>query len=143
MSTKTKSMITIGGRVLLGLIYFIFGLNFFFHFLPDQPQLDSAVGAYLGGLFQAGYFFPLMKGIEVAAGVLLIVGFFVPLATVVLAPISLHIFLFHTILAPHGAPIGILVLVLNLLLALAYRDNFKAIFQSKAGVSLQGKIIYS
>jgi len=136
MSTKTKSIITISARVLLGLVYFVFGLNFFLHFLPDQPQPEGAAGAYLGGLFQAGYFFPLVKVIEVVAGALLLAGFFVPLATAVLAPISLHIFLYHTILAPAGAPIGILVLILNVFLAWAYRDNFKALFQSKAGVSL-------
>jgi len=136
MSTKTKSIVTTVARVIFGLLYLVFGLNFFFNFLPAQPQPEGAAGAYLGGLFQSGYFFPLLKGIEVITGALLLAGFFVPLSVAVLAPISLHIFLFHTILVPEGAPIGILVLVLNLFLAWAYRANFKPLFQSKAGVSL-------
>jgi uncharacterized membrane protein YphA (DoxX/SURF4 family) len=136
MSTKTKSVITTVARVLLGLIYFVFGLNFFFNFIPPQPPLEGAAGAYTGGLFQAGYFFPFLKGIEVIAGVLLLAGFFVPLSIAVLAPISLHIFLFHIILAPAGAPIGIVILLLNLFLAWAYKNNFKPLFQSKAQVSL-------
>lgn len=136
MSTKTKSIITTVARVLLGLIYFIFGLNFFFNFIPPQPPLEGAAAAYTGGLFQAGYFFPLLKGIEVVAGVLLLAGFFVPLSIAVLAPISLHIFLFHLLLAPAGAPIGSVILLLNLFLSWAYQANFKPLFQSKAGVSL-------
>ena len=136
MSTKTKSIITISARVVLGLLYLVFGLNFFFHFIPNQPQPEGAAGAYIGGLFQAGYFFPLLKIIEVVAGALLLTGFFVPLSIAVLAPISLHIFLFHIILAPAGAPMGILIILLNLFLAWAYRENFKPLFQNKAAISL-------
>lgn len=136
MSTKTKSVITLVARIALGLLYLVFGLNFFIPFIPNQPPPEGAAGAYLGGLFQAGYFFPLLKGLEVLAGALLLAGFFVPLSLAVLAPISLHIFLFHTLLAPQGAAMGVVILALNIFLAWAYRDNFKALFQSKAGVSL-------
>jgi putative oxidoreductase len=136
MSTKTKSIIVISARVVLGLIYFVFGLNFFFQFLPAQPQPDGAAGAYIGGLFQAGYFFPLLKGIEVIAGVLLLAGIFVPLTLVVIAPISLQILLFHILLAPAGAAMGIVLVALNLYLAWAYRDSYKPLFQRKANLSL-------
>ena len=136
MSTKTKSIITLVARTLLGLVYFVFGINFFIPFIPSPPPMEGAAGAYMGGLFQAGYFLPLVKGIEVVGGVLLLTGFFVPLSIAVLASISLHIFLFHTILAPEGAPIGIVLLMLNLFLAWAYRQNFKPLFQSKAAISL-------
>jgi putative oxidoreductase len=135
MSTKAKSIITIIARVLLGLVYFVFGLNFFLHFIPDQPQPGGAAGAYSAGLFQTGYFFPFMKTIEVIGGALLLSGFFVPLSVAVLAPITVHIFLFHIFLAPAGAVMGIVLLVLNLYLAWAYSENFKPLFKGKATIS--------
>jgi putative oxidoreductase len=136
MSTKIKSILAIAARVVLGLIYFVFGLNFFLQFLPQQPQPEGVVAAFTGGLFQSGYFFPLLKGIEVITGALLLIGFFVPLSLVVLAPISINIFLFHTILAPEAAPMGILILFLNLYLAWVYRDHYKPLFERKATLSV-------
>lgn len=131
MPTKIKTVSVIAARVALGLIYFVFGLNYFFPFIAPQPHPEGVVAAFTGGLFQTGYFFPMLKGIEVIAGALLLAGFFVPISLAVLAPITVNIFLFHTILAPAGAPMGILLLVLNLYLAWAYRDSFKPLFERK------------
>ena len=50
MSTKTKSIITLVARVLLGLVYFVFGINFFIPFIPSPPPMEGAAGAYMGGL---------------------------------------------------------------------------------------------
>jgi len=136
MSIKTKSIIAVSARVVLGLIYFVFGLNFFLQFLPPQPQPEGVVAAFTGGLFQSGYFFPVLKGIEVITGALLLMGFFVPLSLVVLAPISVQILLFHTLLAPAGAPMGIVILALNLYLAWVYRDHYKPLFERKASLSI-------
>ena len=57
-------------RYLLGLIFLIFGLNGFLQFLP-MPEMSGAAGAYMGGLAGSGYFFPLLKGLEVVSAVLL------------------------------------------------------------------------
>src|SRR5919205_344714 len=54
-------------RLLLGLTFFVFGLNGFFHFLP-QPPAPPRAAAFAGALFASGYFFPLLKTVEVAAG---------------------------------------------------------------------------
>lgn len=86
-------------RLLLGLIYFVFGLNGFFQFLP-MPPLPEGAGQFLGALAGSGYFFPVLKATEVLAGAALLSGFFVPLSLVVLAPITLQIFLFHAFLTP-------------------------------------------
>jgi len=69
------------GRVLLGLVFLVCGLNGFLNFLP-QPTGPIPEGALaLGGaLMKAGYMFPLIKGTEVLAGVLLLANVFVPLA---------------------------------------------------------------
>jgi len=135
MSTKIKSVSVVAARVVLGLIYFVFGLNFFLHFLPTPPSSGGVADAFLGGLFQSGYFFPMLKSIEVVLGAFLLIGLFVPLALVVLMPISLNILLFHAFLAGN-ATMGIVIVLLNLYLAWAYRDYYKPLFNRKASVSL-------
>jgi putative oxidoreductase len=137
MSTKIKSLSVITARVVLGLIYFVFGLNFFLHFLPTPPSAGGPADAFLGGLFQSGYFFPMLKGIEVVLGGLLLIGLFVPLALVILMPISLNILLFHAFLTPPAdATMGIVIVLVHLYLAWSYRDYYKPLFNLKASVSL-------
>jgi uncharacterized membrane protein YphA (DoxX/SURF4 family) len=103
---KTKA--TQGARMLLGLIFFVFGLNGFFHFIP-QPSMSGPPGNVLGALVATGYFFPLLKLTEVAAGALLLSGLLVPLALTVLAPVIVNIVAFHSFLAPSGLPVPIVV----------------------------------
>ncbi len=128
--TKSKTLPVLIPRLLLGLIYFVFGLNFFFHFIPNSQQPSGKAAAFLGGLFQSGYLFPLIKTIEVFAGALLIAGWYVPLILIVLMPISLNILLFHSVLEPGGAEIGLsaIILLLQLYLAWNYRENYKHFF---------------
>ena len=71
------------GRVLLGLVFFVFGLNGFFNFIPVPPMPEKAV-TFMTGLMSSHYFLPLLKATEVICGALLLSGFFVPLALVIL-----------------------------------------------------------
>ncbi len=126
-----SSYLPAAGRILLGLIFFVFGLNGFLGFLP-QPEVPEAAGAFLGGLAAAGYMFPLIKGTEVVAGALLLGNRFVPLALVVLAPVVVNIVLFHAVLAPAGMVLPIVVLALELYLAWSYRDAVRGVLSAKA-----------
>ena len=136
MSTKIKSISVVAARILLGLIYFVFGLNFFLHFLPTPPPHGGVADAFTGGLFQSGYFFPLLKGLEVVLGAMLLIQYFVPLALVVLAPISINILLFHAFLSPENTIMGIVIVLANFYLAWAYRSYYKPLFVRKTSVSL-------
>lgn len=120
------SKITLGSRVILGLLYVVFGLNFFFQFL-QMPPPPEAGGQFLGALFATGYIFPIIKTIEIVAGLALISGFFVPLALLLLAPITVNILLYHTILDPAGAGLAIALTVLSLLVAWGYRARFASV----------------
>jgi putative oxidoreductase len=134
MSTKkTIHLPVLAARILLGLIFFIFGLNFFLHFIPNAAQPEGKAAAFLGGLFQTGYIFQLIKTIEVLAGAFLLLGLYVPLVLVVLMPISLNIFLFHSILEPGGMSVSIssLILLLQFFLAWHYRSYYKQLFIAK------------
>jgi len=132
-SSKSTNLSVPIARILLGLIFFIFGLNFFLHFIPNNVQPEGKAAAFLGGLFQSGYIFPLIKIIEVACGVLLLANRYVALVLVVLMPISINIFLFHSVLEPGGMPITIsaLIIISQLFLAWSYRDYYKQLFIAK------------
>ena len=112
-------------RILLGLIFFVFGLNGFLNFIPTPP-MPERVAAFMSGLMASGYFFPFLKGTEVVCGLLLLSGAFVPLALVVLAPIIINIFMFHAFLAPSGLPLAIFIGLLESYLAF-FAEPYSAI----------------
>lgn len=99
-------------RWLLGLAFVVFGLNGFLNFIPAPPP-PAAGGAFLGALFATGYMFPLIKGTEVVAGILLLSGRFAALGAVVLTPVLVNIVLYHAAFDPSG-------LVVPLFLAALY-----------------------
>jgi hypothetical protein len=117
-------------RILLGLTFFVFGLNGFLSFLP-QPPMPAAAGAFAGGLAGAGYFFPLLKSIEVIAGALLLGNRFVPLALTVLAPIVVNIAAFHVFLAPNPVMVAFL-LAGTIYLAWVHRSAFRGVLASRS-----------
>jgi uncharacterized membrane protein YphA (DoxX/SURF4 family) len=120
----------IAARLVLGLVFFVFGLNGFRHFLPPPP-LGGAAGAFVGGLASSGYFFPLLKGTEVLAGALLLSGFFVPLALTLLAPVIVNIAAFHLFLAPGIYAVVSIILVSEIFLAWTHRAAFTLLLQAK------------
>lgn len=113
-------------RLAYGLLFTVFGLNGFLSFLP-QPPVNEAGGAFLGALAATGYMFPLMKGIEVLAGVLLLSNRAAPFALVLLAPIVVNIAAFHLLLQP-GIGMALLVVAMQTGLAYTYRTSFSALF---------------
>jgi uncharacterized membrane protein YphA (DoxX/SURF4 family) len=118
-------------RIFLGLVFFVFGLNGFFHFLP-QPPMSGPPADFMGALFATKYMFPLIKGTEVAAGALLLSGRFVPLSLILLAPIVVNIAAFHAFLAPSGFGIVVPILVSGIYLAWAYRSSFAGVLNATA-----------
>jgi uncharacterized membrane protein YphA (DoxX/SURF4 family) len=89
--------VAIVARILLGLIFFVFGLNGFLNFIPLPPAPEPAQ-KFLMALAETGYMFPLIKTIEVITGLFILINFQVPFALLLLAPIAINIFLFHLFL---------------------------------------------
>ncbi|MDA1353404.1 MAG: DoxX family membrane protein [bacterium] len=129
-----KEKVVLVMRLLLGLIFLVFGLNGFFSFLQMPPMPEEAM-SFLGGLMGAGYFFPVLKVTEIICGALLLAGIYVPLALVVLAPVILNIVLFHLFLAPGGMLLPVVILILELGLAYHYRSAWDGVLQKKADIS--------
>jgi hypothetical protein len=113
-------------RILLGSIVVVFGLNGFLHFLP-QPPMPEAAGAFFGALAATGYMLPLVFGAQLVGGGLVLAGM-VPLGVAILAPVIVNIVFFHLFLAPAGIGPAVVVTVLALFLAWAYRDAYVALF---------------
>jgi len=120
-------------RVALGLGFTVFGLNGFLGFMP-APELPPAAGVFLGGLASAGYMFPLIKGTELAAGLLLLAGRHVPLALTALAPILVNILLFHAVLAPAGLAMPVVLTAMTAYLAWTHRAAFRPMLASGTAV---------
>lgn len=118
-------------RILLGLLYLVFGLDYFLHFIPYQPEHTGAAAALKEGLIGTGYIYPMMKTMQVLGGLSLMIDRYAPFSAVVLFPISLNVFLFHTILVPSGWLMGVFLLVPNIFLGYAYREYYKGLFTRK------------
>ena len=121
-------------RILLGLIFFVFGLNGFLHFIPLPPPEGEGAKAMIAGFLASGYFMPVLAGTQTISGALLLAGRFVPLALTLLAPVIVQILLFHAFLAPAPAawPVPIIALVCEVFLAWAYRGSFAGILNPTA-----------
>lgn len=86
------------------------------------------VEAFKEGLKGTGYFYPMIKSIQIAGGISLLVNRYAPFFAVVLFPISLNVLLFHTILVPSGWLMGVFLMVPNLFLGYAYRKYYNPMF---------------
>jgi len=117
-------------RVLLGLIFAVFGLNGFLHFIPMPPPSGPA-GAFGSAMFATGYLFQLLKSTEVIAGLLLLSNRFVPLALALLAPVVVNIVAFHAFLAPSGLPLPLVILALEIYLARSYREAYSSMLHAR------------
>lgn len=115
---------TIIVRILLGLMFLIFGLNGFLNFMPAPKDMPADQTEVLGALMKAGYM-TVVAGTQLLTGVLLLFNRFVPLALAFLAPIIVGILTYHIYLAPSTIAPGIVVLLMELFLAWAYRDAFR------------------
>ncbi len=128
---KVIGLLPTASRVLLGLVFTVFGLNGFLQFLP-MPPMEGAAGAFVGALAASGYLFPLLKGVEVVAGLMLLANRYVPLALTLLAPIVVNIALFHFVLTPGEIGMAVALLAIEIYLAWSYRGAFRGVLDATA-----------
>lgn len=123
-----SSYAPLGARLLLGLIFAVFGLNGFLQFIPIPPAEGDAA-TFMGGLFATGYFFPMLASVQILVGAALLTNILTPIALIVLAPITVNIVAYHSI-APDGLPLALLVLILHLGVAWSLRARFAPLFST-------------
>ena len=117
-------------RILLGLVFFLFGLNGFLNFIPGSLPSGPA-GQFLSLLAQSHYDL-FVSALQLAGGVLLLVNRYVPLALVLLGPVIVNIVLFHLLMDPSGLPLAAVVVLLWGIVALRHRQYFSGIFVRRA-----------
>ena len=123
---KTASTIA---RYLAGVIFLVFGLNGFLHFIPLPPP-SGVAGQFMGALFVSHYL-TLIFALQVIGGVLLLANRYVPLALAILAPVIVNILSFHALMAPSGLPLALFVTVLWALVFVHVRTAFAALFHAR------------
>ncbi len=128
---REMKFVIIGARVILGLLFVVSGLNGFFQFMAN-PEMNETITAFMMALGGTGYFMIVVKLVEVTSGLMILTGRFLPLGLILLAPVSVHIFFAHLFLDQAGLPMAIVIIVLQLFLAWAYRDSYSGILQAKA-----------
>ena len=112
----------LGARVLLGLIFVVFGLNGLLHFY--NPPLPTGDALTWFGIMAAHHWLNFIAVVQLIGGLLLLVGRFVPLGLTLLAPVIVNILLYHALLWPHGYEAAVLVAVLELFLLAVYWRSF-------------------
>jgi uncharacterized membrane protein YphA (DoxX/SURF4 family) len=132
-------IVTVIVRSLMGLVFVIFGLNLFLHFLPN-PAEPPAAADFLGALFRSGYFLPLLGATQVVSGALLLAGIMVPFALVLIAPVIVNILMFHLFLAPDGLPVAGIVVACEVFLVWVHRDAFAPLFSSGRSVTARSSL---
>jgi hypothetical protein len=115
-------------RILLGLLFVVFGANGFYHFLPMPELPKGVVGEFLHAFFVSGYVYAV-AACQVIGGFLLLIGRFVPLGLTILGPIIVNILLFHLLLAREGLGLAVIITIGFVFLVWSYHSAFAGIFQ--------------
>ncbi|MEN2467311.1 hypothetical protein [Ornithinibacillus sp. FSL M8-0202] len=123
------NVVTRVSEIVLGLIFLGAGLNGYFVLIGLEPFAPTSPAAmeFLGD----GYLLAMEKGVEIIAGILLLIRRFVPLAIVVLAGIIVNILAFHIFVDSELLFLAVLVVLLEGLLMWQYRHSFKGLIESR------------
>jgi putative oxidoreductase len=121
--------VSLTAQYLAGVIFLVFGLNGFLHFIPLPPP-QGVAGQFMSALFVSHYL-TVIFAVQVIGAILLLVNRFVPLALAVLAPVIFNILCFHAFMAPSGLALALFVAVLWALIFVRVRPAFAGLFQSR------------
>jgi putative oxidoreductase len=120
-------------RILLGLLFVVFGLNGFFHFIPMAgPTPGSPLAIWIGVMMDSGWMH-VINAVQIIGGLLVLSGAVLPLGIILLCPVTFNILMFHLLLAGgHGMGYGLATGVFEVVLIYYYRPYFNGIFSTKA-----------
>lgn len=122
--------VSVIARYLLGLMFTVFGLNGFLNFIHQPPPTNPLAIQFFVAI-SASHFAAFFFAIQLIGGLLLLSGYFVPLALTLLAAELYNILAFHLTLAPATIAPAFVACVLWVLVFLQYRNNFKVILAAK------------
>jgi uncharacterized membrane protein YphA (DoxX/SURF4 family) len=114
----------------MGLLFLFASISVLFNLIP-QPELTGRMKVFMEGVNASGYLLTLIKVTELVCGLAFVTGYFVPLATVVIAPVIVNIFLYHVFVDTTGLPVAVFLVLANSFLAYAYREKYKPLLAVK------------
>jgi putative oxidoreductase len=117
-------------RILLGLVFVVFGLNGFLNFIRG-PMPTGLAGQYIA-VMMGSHYMPVVSALQVLGGLLLLAGLYVPLGLTILGPVIVNILLYHLLMQHPGLPLAIVVAMLWAIVALRYKQNFAGLFAQRA-----------
>jgi putative oxidoreductase len=123
-------IVAIIARLLLGIVFLVFGVNIYLHFIPMGPPPTGPMGQFAGALFVTHYIH-VVGFFQVVPAVLLLINRYVPLALTLLGPVIVNILLTHFLMAPSGIPMALFVTILWFIVFFRVRSAFAGIFQSR------------
>jgi putative oxidoreductase len=113
-------------RTLMGLLFLAASIVVLFNLVP-KPELTGTVKTFNEGLDSVGYMVPMIKIVELVCGLAFLTGYFVPLATVLIAPIIVNIFMFHAFVDTSGLPVAVFLVLANIFVAYYYRNSYRGL----------------
>jgi putative oxidoreductase len=117
-------------RILLGLVFFVFGLNGFLHFIPMKELPPGLAGQFVIALLESHYVL-FVSALQVVGGALLLINRYVPLGLTLLGPVIVNILLYHILLYHIGLGMAIVVAILWCIVAYRERQYFSGLFVQK------------
>ena len=120
--------ITMVLRILLALIFLVFGLNYYFGYIDMPPPESEAAQNFMGGLAATGYMFPLIKITEIVTGFLLLINKWVGLALILASVLIVNILCFHLFLDQGGLVMALAMTAMDVVLIYANWNKFKTLF---------------
>lgn len=118
-------------RILLGLMFVVFGLNILHPFMPmKQPPPTPLQAAFFTAMAGSGWF-KLIGAFQVLGGLLVLAGGTLPLGLCILCPLTVNILSYHSFLAGgEGIGMGLFTAVLEIVLIYAYRASFAGVLSA-------------
>jgi len=116
-------------RILLGLVFVVFGLNGFLNFIPSPP-LPGVAGQFIGAIFSS-HFYIVVFLTQIVGGLLLLANRYVPLGLLLLGPVIVNILGFHIFMSTKGLPVALVVAALWLIVFVRVRSAFAGVFVQK------------
>ena len=124
-------IVTLIARILLGLVFFVFGLNKFYPFIPSGPLPTGVAGQFMEAMISSKYMM-IVGAFEAVGGLLLLINRYVPLALCLLAPVIVNVLIVGILLTRMALGSGLVVALLWLIVFVRFRSSFAGIFQAHA-----------
>jgi uncharacterized membrane protein YphA (DoxX/SURF4 family) len=118
-------------RILIGLLFIISSVTYFFNVVPPPENLSGNTKTFFDGLAASGYILPVTKIFELLCGLAFVSGKFVALAVVLIFPIALNILLINAVHLPSGLPVALPLFLGISFLAYTNREKYEPLIGLK------------